>query len=104
MSPLGQTGRGVGTSIVWPSLLMGMGTAAAIGLVLGIRTYRNRGLDDAAGARTDWTLQDLRELHGKGQLTDNEYERLKAAAIEGVSAAGSSGAVSDASPRREHPG
>ena len=101
---LGQTRRGGGASIVWPSLLLGVGTAAAIGLALGIRAYRNRGLDDTTGARTNWTLQDLREMHVKGQLTDDEYERLKAAAGASVSAAGSSGAGASVSPRREHPG
>ena len=101
---LAQTGRGVSASILWPSLWLGAGTAAAIGFVLGIRAYRNRWLAAAAGARTDWTLQDLRELHAKGQLTDDEYERLKAAAVASVAAAGSSGAGADALPRRKHRG
>ncbi len=101
---LAQTGRGVGASILWPSLLLAAGTAAAIGLVLGIRAYRNRWSDGGAEVRSDWTLQDLREMHAKGQLTDDEFERLKAIAMASVSDAANSGAASGDSPGREQCG
>jgi uncharacterized membrane protein len=67
---------------------------AILGLVISrIRRWRTAELDTS---REAWTLQDLRDLHAAGELTDEEFEQLKEGMIATVK-----GASSDAEP--QHP-
>ena len=40
--------------------------------------------EDESCASAEWTLQDLRDLRAKGELTEAEYASLRAASISGV--------------------
>lgn len=63
------------------SLLIG----ALIVLYLGVSYYRRTwlgGTDDSSS--TSWTLQGLRELREKEAITEEEYQKMRAAMIEAV--------------------
>ena len=50
-----------------------------VGLLIGrVRRWRTQESDTSG---EPWTLQDLRDLHASGELTDEEFERLKAAML-----------------------
>ena len=64
---------------VWPWL-------AALLVVVGVGTLviyllRRAVVRDDTGRKEGFTLQDLRELHASGALSDEEYERAKASII-----------------------
>jgi len=56
---------------------------AAVALLGGVAIWaRSRTLRDAGHPERDlWSLSDLREMHRLGQLSDEEFERLKQRAI-----------------------
>lgn len=63
------------------SLLIG----ALIVLYVGLSYYRRNwlgGTDDSPGA--PWTLQDLRALREEGAISEEEYEKMRAAIIGAV--------------------
>jgi uncharacterized membrane protein len=70
------------THLYWNAGLL---LLAAIAIFLGLivaRGLRNRYSD--SGATTAFTLQDLRELRASGQISDREYETMRAAIVGSV--------------------
>lgn len=67
------------TLLVWAAVLGGV---IVVG-VMAARVARRRWLSSEASS-PDWTLQDLRALRDRGELTDEEFEKLRAAAIAGA--------------------
>lgn len=64
--------------IVASSMLM----VAVVVLFLAAWYYRKRFLsDDTASGAPTWTFQDLREMRDRGELTEQEYEALRASLI-----------------------
>lgn len=61
--------------------------AAVVVLMLAIKYYRRRFRAGDGGGDRLWTLQDLREMHARGDLADEEFERLKARVIAEMGAA-----------------
>jgi hypothetical protein len=54
--------------------------ALVVGLVVlaGVVSYYRRRCRRGAGpAQPPWTLQNLREIHARGDLEDDEYQRLR---------------------------
>ncbi|MHC4611218.1 MAG: SHOCT domain-containing protein [Planctomycetota bacterium] len=49
------------------------------------RYIRGPRADPAAGGKTPWSLQQLREMHAREELDDTEFELLKARAIADAS-------------------
>lgn len=64
-------------ALPWSFVLL----AAVVVLVLAIQYYRRRIRAGDASDDQPWTLQDLREMHARGDLADEEFERLKARVI-----------------------
>lgn len=71
----------VGTIVIWVAIL----AVLVVGLGYGLLALRRwwLGENEYCGS-PDWTLQDLRELRAKGELTEAEYESLRAATIAGA--------------------
>lgn len=64
-----------------PWLILLLGVVIAGGVVI---FWVKRSMEDArAGSKGDsgFTLHELRELHGKGEISDEEFERARAAII-----------------------
>ncbi len=57
----------------WLAALVGALTLLASGLAL----YRSRRRRDQDGPESLWTLQELREMHARGDLDEAEYQRLR---------------------------
>lgn len=74
-----------------------------VGLVVlgGIVIYaiRQRMQGGGAGAAEPFTLQDLRQLHARGELSTEEFERAKASMIGRVSGASKTAAGERAATR-----
>ena len=71
----------VGRILSWGAVL----AVLVVGLGYGVRALRRWWLgEDKTCASPDWTLQDLRELKAKGELTEAEYETLRGAMIAGA--------------------
>lgn len=85
LSQTDPSAQGTGRVIVWIGLLM-----AAV-LVLGFMVLKMRrrllAEDEPANPESAWTLQDLRTLHARGDLSDEEFEKAKAALILGTRSA-----------------
>ena len=66
--------RSSADAIVWSLVLLGV----IVGLGLVVFFIRRR-LFSSEKQSNDarWSLQHLRELHAKGQITDEEFQRLK---------------------------
>ena len=64
-------------ALPWSFVLL----AAVVVLVLAIQYYRRHVRTRDSGSDQPWTLQDLREMHARGDLADEEFERLKARVI-----------------------
>ncbi|MBN1491811.1 MAG: SHOCT domain-containing protein [Phycisphaerae bacterium] len=65
-------------SVVFSGLLVGL-----IVLMLAARYY-HRLIDEPPETSEPWTLADLRRLRADGELTEEEYDRLRAAMIAGI--------------------
>lgn len=61
--------------IVVASILLGL---AVIVLSVGLWYYRRRWLNSTDSSGAPWTLEDLRRLRDSGELTEEEYEALRA--------------------------
>jgi hypothetical protein len=61
-------------ALPWTAALV----AALVVLAAGWNYYRRRSGRDDEGSGPLWTLQDLREMRARGDLADDEYQRLKA--------------------------
>ncbi len=57
--------------------------AAVVVLLVAVTYYRRRLRTGDAGGGELWSLQDLREMHARGDLSDEEFKRLKARVIAG---------------------
>ena len=55
--------------------------AAVVVLLVAVSYYRRRLRAGHGGSGELWSLQDLREMHARGDLSDQEFERLKARVI-----------------------
>lgn len=75
----------------WLGLLIAMVVIGGIVLYL-IRRSLNR--PDGAAAEP-FTLEDLRRMRAQGQMTDDEFEKARAAMIGRLTERGNDGAVSD---------
>ena len=72
-------------SHVLPWVLVLIGVIIAGGVI--IVTLRRRLGQDSAASSHGFTLHDLRSLHARGELTDEEFERAKAQMIGHLTAA-----------------
>ncbi len=86
------------TLLIWAAVLV----AVIVVAVPATRAVRRRWLNPETSSSPDWTLQDLRALRDKGELTDEEFEKLKEAAIAGVRP-GNRGASATRSAARSDP-
>lgn len=59
---------------LWGGVLIGVAAVALVLMLLARRRLFHAG----KGTPEAWTLQDLRQLHASGQLTDEEYANLRA--------------------------
>jgi len=55
--------------------------AAVVVLLLIVTYYRRHIRTGGSGGRQPWTLQDLREMHARGDLADEEFVHLKARVV-----------------------
>lgn len=55
--------------------------AAVVVLLVAVGYYRRRLRAGEAGGGELWSLQHLREMHARGDLSDEEFKRLKAGVI-----------------------
>jgi hypothetical protein len=86
---------------ILPWLLVLIGVVIAGGVL--IMFIRKRLQDDSSSSSPGFTLQDLRQLHSRGELTDEEYERAKIQMIGSVKAATKpKSALSLSKPQPEH--
>ena len=69
--------KGFGGLLPWLGVLLGMVVVGAIVIAWTRRLLR--GEDQSAGA--GFTLHDLRELHRRGELNDEEFQRAREAMI-----------------------
>ena len=70
---------------VWPWLVALLVVVGAGALILyALKRFMGRG---RTGAGEGFTLQELRQLHASGALSDEEFERAKASVIGRVTAA-----------------
>ena len=70
--------------------------AAVLALGLLIWHYRRR-MHQTQEIAQPWTLHELRQLHAAGQISDEEFDRLKAQVVAG--SRGDGAAASDAGGR-----
>jgi hypothetical protein len=67
---------------------------------LGIWIYRKRVLfDDQASSQGLWTFEDLRQMRDRGDLTDQEYQALRAAMVGSFQNQGTNPGPTEAQPR-----
>jgi len=60
-----------------------------------VMSLRRRFLNtNSAGSAQVFTLQDLRDMHARGDLTDDEYERMRTRLIDSLRSAAPSAAFS----------
>jgi hypothetical protein len=88
--------EGLSEVLPWLLVLLGAVIIGGIILVAVRRTLRSGGGGPPADA--GFTLQDLRDLHAAGELSDDEFARARDAMIERVKGATSEN-VEDADPR-----
>ncbi len=50
-------------------------------LWLGVWYYRRRWMGEDAASGSAWTLEDIRRLRDRGELTEEEYQRMRAVLI-----------------------
>lgn len=75
--------------IVWACLLL---LSALIILYVGVSVFRRYWLKAPDTSSEPWTLDDLRKMRDQGQLTQAEFESLRAAMIGSLTGDGDSSA------------
>ncbi|MCH7702828.1 MAG: SHOCT domain-containing protein [Planctomycetes bacterium] len=86
------------TLVAWCTVLVG----ALVALVLGIRMARRWFLEEDPA--DGWTLQDLRDMRERGELTAAQFERLRAEVIGGWTSGGEDGSADSALEETGRPG
>jgi len=88
---------------LWGGLLL---AAAGVGFIV-LLLVRRRFSGSGQGSSATWTLQDIRQMHASGLLTDEEYEVLRqrvrrsaGTEREGLPAEGAGGSADPRPPRR----
>jgi hypothetical protein len=61
-------------ALPWVAALIG----ALVLLAVGLAYYRSRRRRHQQRMDAPWTLQQLREMHASGDITDQEYQQLRA--------------------------
>jgi uncharacterized membrane protein len=84
-------GRALGEILPWLIVLV------VVVIVGGMLIYfvRKWMAGDASAPAEGFTLQDLRDLHARGELTDEEFQNARAAMIGRVKVSGQQSAVGD---------
>jgi uncharacterized membrane protein len=77
---LAQASGGVLRIWFWGAVLITL----AVGALFVMLAIKRRFIDSGDGRSSTWTLQDLRELHAAGQLSDEEYRTLREQVIGSV--------------------
>lgn len=88
----GDTTTAVSAILLYAAVLL----AAVLALGLFIWHYRRR-MHQPQEIAQPWTLHDLRQLHAAGQISDEEFDRLKAQIVAGTR--GDGAVASDAGGR-----
>lgn len=78
---LGVSGGGIVPLMLWAGVLMIVVVVSAIGLAWIRRQLVSSGDDDTGEG---WSLHSLREVHGRGEITDEEFERAKDVVLGGM--------------------
>ena len=73
-------GTGFSDVAIWLAVL---GLLVIVGGVVLLHLRRRMGRDESAPP-TGFTLHDLREMHARGELTDEEFQRARTALLAGV--------------------
>ncbi len=73
-------GRAFSDLVPWLAIL---GLLVVVGGVVLLR-LRRRIREDSRDVRVGFTLHELREMHARGELTDEEFTRARDALVEGV--------------------
>jgi hypothetical protein len=68
-------------SAMWVLVACGVFMLAAVVFIAVLMWYRRRNEDDEPSSAEPWTLDDLRQLRASGSLTEEEYQRVRAAMI-----------------------
>ncbi|HAU36125.1 MAG TPA: hypothetical protein DCX07_00215 [Phycisphaerales bacterium] len=90
---LAKTDNGQSDVLLWSGVLI-LACLVGIPILLRLRSRANARIDEK---RSSFSLEELRELHRAGQLTDEEYRRLRHAALGlGEPSAGSKSQVTPA--------
>ena len=69
-----------GSAIFWAAILMAL-SVAAVALVYFVRRYFLKRMD-STGTSEPFTLQDLREMKDRGELSDVEFNALRGSIID----------------------
>ncbi|HUW84916.1 MAG TPA: SHOCT domain-containing protein [Phycisphaerae bacterium] len=78
-------GAGVETTAAVSDILLYTAGLLAGVLALGLLVwYYRRRMHQTQEIAQPWTLHDLRQLHAAGQISDEEFDRLKAQMISGI--------------------
>lgn len=89
------TGRAVmGAALIAGAVLLG------VGALMLVRRHLLGETEEKAGAAL--SLKDIRDMHDRGELTDEEFERAKRAVTRTVERASASGAEARAVLRQEN--
>jgi uncharacterized membrane protein len=79
---LAQASGGVLRIWLWGAVLI----ALAVGALFVMLAIKRRFIGGGENKSSTWTLQDLRELHAAGQLSDEEYRTLRDQVVGSVGA------------------
>lgn len=72
--------EGIGIIVIC-SIILVVGVILYLGVWLYGRRWIRAG-SSSGGSAEPWTLQDLRELRGRGDLSEEEYQAMRAAIID----------------------
>lgn len=79
-----ETGQSFGAVIIWMVVLIAVIAAVWLGMVMMKRRLHT----ESSLNRSTWTLDDLRTLRESGELSDGEFERLRAHVVGQARATG----------------
>jgi hypothetical protein len=83
--------------LVWGTVLL----VVALVVGLGIRALRRRVFPEKEPPPEQlWTLEDLREMRDRGELSEEEFETLRARVIARMAGAGPPGQADTGGPRQ----